>query len=299
MKSSNVYLLLYPKHKAFKIGKSNDVFKRGKELEKDWGKPDYKNSYYLEIDEYPAYTLEKALQLLANESSMNFNKGVAKKEFYKISALKNTLKYIEIFVSDKANKIKKTIVKGIKSPAEIKEERNYKFHHNAVIARLERDRLVTVKPTQSQLKIDRLTLTHKHLSQDVIKYLNESIESLKVVFRVSNILAKYNHRIRFEFSNEGDYEKLTIYHRKRLCSVLAHHLQFNLRSFSGMAGERTNCLRLGYSNEYFALTYNLNLDHTCDFDRSCYFFITEVKASFNILKKIAQERELALKLLVG
>ena len=56
---TNVYLLIYPKLKAFKVGKADNVFNRADNIKKWWGEPDYVNSLSLEINNELVFKLEK------------------------------------------------------------------------------------------------------------------------------------------------------------------------------------------------------------------------------------------------
>ena len=47
---TSVYLLIYPKLKAFKVGKADNVFNRADSIKKWWGEPNYTDSLSLEID---------------------------------------------------------------------------------------------------------------------------------------------------------------------------------------------------------------------------------------------------------
>lgn len=121
---TNIYLLVYPKLKAFKIGKADNVFNRADNIKKWWGEPDYNASLSLAIKSESVFNLERSLHFFLGQFSMNYSEGDGKTEFFSLDALSHAIDHINIFV--KSNKPSTSLTKGINRPKINKNERTPK-----------------------------------------------------------------------------------------------------------------------------------------------------------------------------
>lgn len=251
---TNIYLLIYPKLKAFKIGKADDVFKRASSIKKWWGEPDYANSFSLEIRDELVFKLEKGLHLFVDQFSMDYADGDGKTEFFDLEVIDDVIGYISIFI--RSNKISSSLVKGVDIPS---------FKVDAK------------KPIYS----DRMFVIHRNQTKNTIESLENITTKMKAVFRVCNILIKYRNRIRFEFAPHEYGETLTIYGRYTLANVLYD----SLRGFHYLEGSGGYCYAMKLSIDKYAgigvITFNLD-------DHSQNIFCKALKNSFDQLKKAAE-----------
>lgn len=117
--TSHVYVLVYPKLKAYKIGKANDVNNRINSLSKHWGDVDYQESYTITVPQSEVFNVEKSLQNLLFEHKLLFKYGDGKNEFFKLDSLNVALSFIKLFNENTSQcKLQKGVVKpAVKSDA--------------------------------------------------------------------------------------------------------------------------------------------------------------------------------------
>jgi len=117
-KTTHLYILVYPEKSAIKIGKADDVGNRIATLRSYWGEIDYAASYLLEIDVDTVFKLEKALHCFLQSSTMNYQTGDGKTEFFSIDTLEQavelTTRYLEL--NPGTTKLKKGIQKELREP---------------------------------------------------------------------------------------------------------------------------------------------------------------------------------------
>ena len=252
---TSIYFLIYPKLRAFKIGKADNVFSRAYGIKKWWGEPDYINSLFLKIDAKLVFKLEKSLHLLLDQFSMNYSEGDGKTEFFSFDAFDDAIEYINIFI--KSNKLTSALVKGIDKPKyqtdkSIKNKRDYIFtKHNAGRKR-------------------------------VVNSLNHNVKNMETVLRVNNLLIKYRKKIKFDLVNENKNFSLTLYNRKFLADVLFKSLSFTNEYFSGGFVGVNLCGSLSVRDDYYRLKFHLNV--SCD-DPLILLLAKELESSFELLQK--------------
>ncbi|MFT6908278.1 MAG: hypothetical protein ACJAS1_004975 [Oleiphilaceae bacterium] len=252
---TNIYLLIYPKLNAFKIGKADNVFQRADSIKKWWGKPDYKNSFYLKIPKDIVFKLERGLHLLVDQFAMDYDNGDGKTEFFNIKAITDVIEYINIFI--KSNKLTSSLEKGVAIP-------------------------IVKTPLKPKTNYDRDFVIHRNKTKDIIECLNRSVKNMEAVFRVTNILIKYRKRIKVDFSTDEYSETLTIYRRKILANILFNYLRFELGSFHlGGNGGCNASLRLQRDENSCTLTFKLDSAWNKKFE----IFVKEIKGSFDQVKK--------------
>jgi hypothetical protein len=249
-----IYLLIYPKLNAFKIGKADNVFNRADSIKTYWGKPDYKNSFFLKTSKEVVFKLERGLHLLVDQFAMNYKSGDGKTEFFKIDAIDDVIEYVNIFI--KSNKLSSSLEQGVVVP--------------------------DIKPTvRANKNYDRAFSMHSKKTQEIIESLNHSVKNMEAVFRVTNILIKYRKRIKVDFSTDEYGETLTIYHRKILADILFNCLRFQSESFHSGGTSRNASLKLKRVENASRLTFNLDLIVS----ENTHLFVKEIKGSFDQVKK--------------
>ena len=250
-----IYLLIYPKLKAFKIGKADNVFNRADSIKKWWGEPDYVNSFSLAISSESVFKLEKSLHLLLDQFSMNFSDGDGKTEFFSFDVFNDAIEYVSFYI--KSNKLSSVLMKGIDKPS-IMLSRNI--------------------PT----KRDYIFTKHNTGKKRLIGSLDYTIKNMETVLRVNNLLIKYRNRIRFSLTFENDVYSLILYDRKFLADVLFENLRIKHEYFSGgfVASNLSESLSKG--EDYYELTFHL---HASVEDTLTLLVVKELECSFKLLQK--------------
>ncbi|PKH03196.1 hypothetical protein CXF72_07690 [Psychromonas sp. MB-3u-54] len=252
---TNVYLLIYPKLKAFKVGKADNVFNRADNIKKWWGEPDYVNSLSLGINNELVFKLEKSLHLLLDQFSMNYSDGDGKTEFFSLDAYSTAIEYVNIFI--KSNKLPSALVKGIDKP-------NF---------------LIDVNKSK---KRDYIFSKHNAGKNRIINSLSYTMKNLEVVLRVNNLLIKYRKRINFELiCNNQDYS-LIVYDRKFLAKILFDNLRIEYESFSGGFVGHNLCGSLDKGEDFYKLNFHLNVSSKNEF---IILLVKELESSFKLLQK--------------
>lgn len=113
MTSSNVYLLVYSDLSAFKAGKSNCVERRVEQLSRDWGYPNYKESFQVTVgNEKDALELERSLHFFLEPHSIDVGDGDGKSEFFSLGAIEYAKGVIDHFSKARGTDLK--VLKGMK-----------------------------------------------------------------------------------------------------------------------------------------------------------------------------------------
>lgn len=114
LKKSNVYVLVFPKLDAFKIGKADNVNSRLRALEKTWGLCGRSKSYYLPTSSSHVFTLEKSLHMALKDSRMQMSKADGYTEFFKLDSIDSCKNIINVF-SEPMNLTPKRILPDVMS----------------------------------------------------------------------------------------------------------------------------------------------------------------------------------------
>ncbi|WP_298770093.1 GIY-YIG nuclease family protein [uncultured Shewanella sp.] len=252
---TNIYLLIYPKLKAFKVGKADNVFNRADSIKKWWGEPDYANSFSLVISSESVFKLEKSLHLLLEQFSMNYSEGDGKTEFFSVDAFNDAIEYINVFI--KSNKLTSALMKGV-------------------------DKLNITTGRNISRNRDYIFTKHNVGNKRVIGSLNYSIKNMERVLRVNNLLIKYRKRIKFELTLENETYSLTLYNRKFLAGVLFENLRTKHEFFSGGFVSRNLSDSLSKDKDCYQLKFHL---HTSFEDKLTLLIIKELECSFKLLQK--------------
>ena len=252
---TNVYLLIYPKLKAFKVGKADNVFNRADNIKKWWGEPDYVNSLSLRINNELVFKLEKSLHLLLDQFSMDYKDGDGKTEFFSLDAYSDALEYVNIFI--KSNKLLSALVKGIDKPI---------FQ-------------IDVKKSK---KRDYIFSKHNAGKNRIINSLSHSLKNLEIVLRINNLLIKYRKRIKFEFISNGQDYSLILYERKFLAKILFENLRITYAHFSGGFVDCHLCSSLNLEENFYKLNFHFNVSTDDEF---ILLIVKELESSFKLLQK--------------
>ena len=105
--TSHLYLLVFPQHSLFKIGKADDLHQRIDTLRMHWGEPDLAASYSVEVPAESVVKLERGLQAILLGHHQPQSAGEGKTEFFRLDGLQRALQVIDLFSVDK------TLRKGI------------------------------------------------------------------------------------------------------------------------------------------------------------------------------------------
>lgn len=124
MKMSNLYIVIFPNYDCFKIGKADNIVNRINVLSPIWGKPDYKNSYHIEITSDKVLKIEKGLHLFLDDFKLNTLKKDGYTELFRMDGLGVALKYIDIYLNNNGLKI----TKGLDEKKFIKEKKAIDRH---------------------------------------------------------------------------------------------------------------------------------------------------------------------------
>lgn len=108
---SNLYMLIFPKVNAYKIGKADDIQKRLVQLRRFWGDPDYSESYRLQLPSGAARHVEKGLHHMLHEHEASPGSGDGHTELFAMESLQSALDLVELYLSRAAYNFK--IIKGI------------------------------------------------------------------------------------------------------------------------------------------------------------------------------------------
>ncbi len=258
---TNIYLLIYPKLKAFKIGKADNIANRIHNLKKYWGEPKYIDSLYLEIDTKFVFKLEKSLHTLLEQFSMNFSEGDGKSEFFSIEALSDAIDYIKIFI--RSNKLSTELVKGIDEPI-IKFKRSPQSDLN------------------SSNKRDWYYQRHNSASKRTLSRFKHNLNNLEAVLRVNTLLIKYRDRISYDIVINEEYCFLTLYNRKVIAFILMNHLYFKSQSFPTGFGGFNMFRDMSGTQGSCRLTISLDIFHR---NKEYSFFAEQILGSFKLLQK--------------
>lgn len=252
---TNIYLLIYPNLKAFKIGKADNIFDRVNSMKKWWGEPDYVNSFSLAISSGLVFKLERGLHLLLEQFSMGFNCGDGKTEFFSLDAFNYAIEHLNTFI--KSNQLDSFLVKGIKKPD-------------------------IAMPRDTSKNRDYIFSRHNLGKKRLIGSLNDTFKRMETVLRVNNLLIKYRTSIRFSLSFNNGLYSLTLYDRKFLADILFENLRVNYNGFSSASAGRNFSQSLDQSESCYKLRFRF--DHTSD-DKLICFVTEELESSFKLLKK--------------
>ncbi len=258
---TNIYLLIYPKLKAFKIGKADNIANRIHNLKKYWGEPTYIDSLYLEIDTKFVFRLEKSLHTLLEQFSMNFNEGDGKSEFFSIEALSDAIDYIKIFI--RSNKLSAELVKGIDEPI-IKSKRSPQSDLN------------------SSNKRDWYYQRHNSASKRTLSSFKDNLNNLEAVLRVNALLIKYRDRISYDIVINEEYCFLTLYNRKVIAFILMNRLSFKKENFSRGFDFFNMGLSVRETQGGCRLTILLDI---FDKNKEYSYFAEQILGSFKLLQK--------------
>jgi len=102
MSTSNVYLLVFPKVNAVKIGKADDLSARIGTLERSWGKPDYSASWRFPVPAGIVLSVERGLHYFLSRHRLKLSPGAAgggHTELFSMNALDAALKFLELYCS--------------------------------------------------------------------------------------------------------------------------------------------------------------------------------------------------------
>jgi hypothetical protein len=263
---TNIYLLIYPDLKAFKIGKGNDVFIRADSIKKFWGEPNYLDSLSLKIDSMLVFKLEKSLHGLLEKFNMNFDMGDGKTEFFSFDALSYAIDYINIYIE--SNRLSSTLVKGIPIP-----------------------NLQNVENTSK--KNDYYFNQHRSKKDTLIDSLTYTIKNMETALRINNLLIQYRNRIDFDITCENKIYTLTLYKRIFLIEMLFCNLTIKHKGFAGNSLSHPLCESVNWLSHPLcdgvidsklcpSLKINLTHDGTSELVS---FVMKELELSFKLLQR--------------
>lgn len=217
MLKSHLYILVYAEKKVIKIGKADDIAKRITNLKRDWGEPDYKCSYSLEMNTEQVFNIERSLHLFLSEYSSKFAEGDGKTEFFTIECLDRALEYIAVYIKGYEDRL--SLKKGIEIPVS---------HKNT-----------------SKKVIDYKLRKYKKNTAELIKSVNDITTTLEFVIRMVGILMKHKSRIKYSYSFDEEYIHFTI-EDKRLFDLIRKNND-KLHSFFALRFIDFNDLEVGAS----------------------------------------------------
>jgi hypothetical protein len=96
---SNLYILHFPKVKAVKIGKADNVTTRINQLKGDWGNPDLDASSIYEIPSSQVFTLETILHKTLQGMRVDVGYGDGYTEMFSMDAYTSATSIADIFIS--------------------------------------------------------------------------------------------------------------------------------------------------------------------------------------------------------
>jgi DNA-binding XRE family transcriptional regulator len=109
--ASLVYVIIFPKINAFKVGKADDLKKRLPLLISHWGTPDYEDSYYISVPSSQVFKLESSIHFLLSSHNIKYEIGSGKTEMFDMRVFDMAIQYLQMFVS--VNNNVTSLVKGI------------------------------------------------------------------------------------------------------------------------------------------------------------------------------------------
>ncbi|WP_162096616.1 GIY-YIG nuclease family protein [Desulfotalea psychrophila] len=209
MKKTNLYILVFQKNRAIKIGKANDISSRMISLKKWWGEPDYEESYSLEICIDDVFTLEKSLHLILSSYSLDYSVGDGKTEMFSLDSLDYAIKHIELYIEHSYNE--GVLKKGVKALRQGHKSMNGK-----------RDNVLS-----------KYTGKQKNLSNT----MNDAGSNLKDIMRVVSILIKSRHRMKYQYSLEKNLMTFVVSHERLSNNLnldaISKMFRFRVVDFSG------------------------------------------------------------------
>lgn len=96
MDASNLYILIFPKVGCIKIGKADDVAKRIRQLESNFGTPDYSESYIYSDKLHRIFEIESALHKLLSPFSFKHARCDGYTELFTVDAISHALSLLDL-----------------------------------------------------------------------------------------------------------------------------------------------------------------------------------------------------------
>lgn len=203
---SNLYLLVFPKHRVIKIGKADDIHNRIQALKKWWGDVDYEGSYFLSAPHSLIFKLEKTLHFLLSAHSVDFDDGDGKTELFAADALETAIRHIEIYCNSNhgIGKIKKGIAPLM-------------------------DAKIAYKNKYEKLR---------KKSETMAQHMSVLADQFNNIFRIIILLIRRQNKIQYQY----DIENNTVLFRIRLpenkshigLDKLARYFSFDVEDFFGL-----------------------------------------------------------------
>lgn len=260
--TTNLYLLIFPKHRVLKVGKANDINRRIQTLKRWWGDVDYEASYYLTNSPEVIFKLEKSLHFFLSVHSVPFSEGDGRTELFSTQALEIALRHIEILCATAPNI--KPVIKGVPRPL------------------IESPSLIGKQVTKYKRLASR--------SDSIKSCVTEIAEKFHRINRILLILLRKQASLAYQYDIVGDhlYFRLYLPRNKRLredSSKIMMYFHFDLEDYFGHCGINFCSSTVGIGD---TIQFNIRMltaeDGTPRSELFSYFF----QQSEYILKKIPQ-----------